>query len=159
MTNDRQIRQQIAKALDWGEAHADFLAVVDDFPEDLRGDVPPGFPHSAWELLEHMRIALWDIVEFTKDARHKSPPWPDGYWPPFRTPPQEEAWQQSVRSFVDLVEEMRGLILDRHRPLLEPLPRGQGQTLMREALLVADHNSYHLGQLVQLRKALKAWKK
>ena len=159
MTNDRQIRQQIAKALDWGEAHADFRAVVDDFPEDLRGDVPPGFPHSAWELLEHMRIALWDIVEFTKDARHKSPPWPDGYWPPFRTPPQEEAWQQSVRSFVDLVEEMRGLILDRHRPLLEPLPRGQGQTLMREALLVADHNSYHLGQLVQLRKALKAWKK
>ena len=159
MTNDRQIRQQIAKALDWGEAHADFRAVVDDFPEDLRGDVPPGFPHSAWELLEHMRIALWDILEFTKDARHKSPPWPDGYWPPLRTPPQEEAWQQSVRSFVDLVEEMRGLILDRHRPLLEPLPRGQGQTLMREALLVADHNSYHLGQLVQLRKALKAWKK
>ena len=159
MTNDQQIRQQIAKALDWGEAHADFRAVVDDFPEDLRGDVPPGFPHSAWELLEHMRIALWDILEFTKDARHKSPPWPDGYWPPLRTPPQEEAWQQSVRSFVDLVEEMRGLILDRHRPLLEPLPRGQGQTLMREALLVADHNSYHLGQLVQLRKALKAWKK
>ena len=159
MTNEQQIRQQIAKLLDWGDAHADFRTAVDDFPDDLRGEVPSGFSRSAWELLEHMRIALWDIVEFTKDARHKSPPWPDGYWPPFRTPPQEEAWQQSVRSFVDLVEEMRGLILDRHRPLLEPLPRGQGQTLMREALLVADHNSYHLGQLVQLRKALKAWKK
>ena len=159
MTNDQQIRQQIARVLDWGDAHADFRTAVDDFPDDLRGEVPSGFSRSAWELLEHMRIALWDIVEFTKDARHKSPPWPDGYWPPFRTPPQEEAWQQSVRSFVDLVEEMRGLILDRHRPLLEPLPRGQGQTLMREALLVADHNSYHLGQLVQLRKALKAWKK
>ena len=159
MTNDQQIRLQIAKLLDWGDAHVDFRTAVDDFPEDLRGEVPPGFSRSGWELLEHMRIALWDIVEFTKDARHKSPPWPDGYWPPLRTPPQEEAWQQSVRSFVDLVEEMRGLILDRHRPLLEPLPRGQGQTLMREALLVADHNSYHLGQLVQLRKALKAWKK
>ena len=159
MTNEQQIRQQIAKLLDWGDAHADFRTAVEDFPDDLRGEVPSGFSRSAWELLEHMRIALWDIVEFTKDARHKSPPWPDGYWPPFRTPPQEEAWQQSVRSFVDLVEEMRGLILDRHRPLLEPLPRGQGQTLMREALLVADHNSYHLGQLVQLRKALKAWKK
>jgi len=159
MTNDQQIRQQIARVLDWGDAHADFRTAVDDFPEDLRSEVPSGFSRSAWELLEHMRIALWDIVEFTKDARHKSPPWPDGYWPPLRTPPQEEAWQQSVRSFVDLVEEMRGLILDRHRPLLEPLPRGQGQTLMREALLVADHNSYHLGQLVQLRKALKAWKK
>ena len=159
MTNDQQIRQQIARVLDWGDAHADFRTAVDDFPEDLRSEVPSGFSRSAWELLEHMRIALWDIVEFTKDARHKSPPWPDGYWPPLRTPPQEEAWQQSVQSFVDLVEEMRGLILDRHRPLLEPLPRGQGQTLMREALLVADHNSYHLGQLVQLRKALKAWKK
>ena len=159
MTNDQQIRQQIARVLDWGDAHADFRTAVDDFPDDLRGEVPSGFSRSAWELLEHMRIALWDIVEFTKDARHKSPPWPDGYWPPLRTPPQEEAWQQSVRSFVDLVEEMRGLILDRRRPLLEPLPRGQGQTLMREALLVADHNSYHLGQLVQLRKALKAWKK
>jgi len=159
MTNEQQIRQQIAKLLDWGDAHADFRTAVEDFPDDLRGEVPSGFSRSAWELLEHMRIALWDIVEFTKDARHKSPPWPDGYWPPLRTPPQEEAWQQSVRSFVDLVEEMRGLILDRHRPLLEPLPRGQGQTLMREALLVADHNSYHLGQLVQLRKALKAWKK
>ena len=159
MTNDQQIRLQIAKLLDWGDAHADFRTAVEDFPDDLRGEVPSGFSRSAWELLEHMRIALWDIVEFTKDARHKSPPWPDGYWPPLRTPPQEEAWQQSVQSFVDLVEEMRGLILDRHRPLLEPLPRGQGQTLMREALLVADHNSYHLGQLVQLRKALKAWKK
>ena len=159
MTNDQQIRQQIAKLLDWGDAHADFRTAVEDFPDDLRGEVPSGFSRSAWELLEHMRIALWDIVEFTKDARHKSPPWPDGYWPPSRTPPQEEAWLQSVRSFVDLVEEMRGLILDRHRPLLEPLPRSQGQTLIREALLVADHNSYHLGQLVQLRKALKAWKK
>jgi len=159
MTNDQQIRLQIAKLLDWGDAHVDFRTAVDDFPEDLRGEVPPGFSRSAWELLEHMRVALWDIVEFTKDARHKSPPWPDGYWPPSRTPPQEEAWLQSVRSFVDLVEEMRGLILDRHRPLLEPLPRSQGQTLIREALLVADHNSYHLGQLVQLRKALKAWKK
>jgi len=159
MTNDQQIRLQIAKLLDWGDAHADFRTAVEDFPDDLRGEVPSGFSRSAWELLEHMRIALWDIVEFTKDARHKSPPWPDGYWPPSRTPPQEEAWLQSVRSFVDLVEEMRGLILDRHRPLLEPLPRSQGQTLIREALLVADHNSYHLGQLVQLRKALKAWKK
>ena len=159
MTNEQQIRQQIAKLLDWGDAHVDFRTAVDDFPDDLRGEVPSGYSRSAWELLEHMRVALWDIVEFTKDARHKSPPWPDGYWPPSRTPPQEEAWQQSVRSFVDLVEEMRGLILDRHRPLLEPLPRSQGQTLIREALLVADHNSYHLGQLVQLRKALKAWKK
>jgi len=159
MTHEQLIRQQLAKALDWGDAHADFATTVADFPEDLRGLVPPGFSHSAWELLEHLRIALWDIIEFTKDARHKSPPWPAGYWPPSRVPPQEEAWGQCVESITDLLEEMRGLILDRSRPLLEAFPRSQGQTLMREALLIADHNAYHLGQIVQLRKALKAWPK
>jgi len=159
MTQDQQIRQQIAKLLDWGEAHADFRSVVENFDEDSRGEVPPGFSHSAWELLEHMRIALWDIVEFTKDARHKSPPWPDGYWPPSPQPPQQEAWDQCIESITDLLREMQSLVLDRHRPLLEPLPRSQGQTLMREALLAADHNAYHLGQLVQLRKALKNWPK
>ena len=159
MTHDQQLRRQLAKALDWGEAHADFRTAVDDFPIDLRGEVPPGFSHSAWELLEHMRIAIWDIVEFTRDARHKSPPWPTGYWPPMPTPPQDEAWDQSVQSFLDSLEEMRELVLDRSRPLLDPFPRSQGQTLLREALLVADHAAYHLGQMVQLRKALKAWPK
>lgn len=159
MTQEQQIRQQLAKALDWGEAHVDFRTVIDDFPFDLRGEVPPGFTHSAWELLEHLRIALWDIVEFIKDSRHKSPPWPQGYWPPSPVPPQHEAWDQCIGSIVDLLEELRGMILDRSRPLLEPFPRSQGQTLMREALLAADHHAYHLGELVQVRKALKAWPK
>ena len=159
MTQDEQLRQQLAKMLDWSEAHVDFRTAVEDFPIDLRGEVPPGFPHSAWELLEHLRIALWDIVEFTRDARHKSPPWPKGYWPPAANPPQLEAWDQSVQSFLDLLDEMRELVLDRSRPLLAPLPRSQGQTLLRELLLAADHNAYHLGQLVQVRKALKAWPK
>lgn len=159
MTHEQQIRQQLAKGLDWGEAHTDFRSTVADFPDDLRGVRPPGFSHSAWELLEHMRIALWDIVEYTKDSRHKSPPWPSGYWPRSPEPPQEEAWDQSIESVIDLIEEMRSLILDRSRPLLEPFPRSQGQTLMREAMLAADHNAYHLGQLLQVRKALKAWPK
>lgn len=159
MTQDEQLRQQLAKVLDWNEAHADFRTVVDNFPFDLRGEVPSGFSHSAWELLEHLRIALWDIVKFTAGVRHKSPPWPQGYWPPSAVPPQEEAWDQSVQSILDLLEEMRALVLDRSRPLLEPFPRSQGQTLMREALLVVDHNAYHLGQLVLVRKALKAWPK
>jgi hypothetical protein len=159
MTHEQQTRLQLAKTLDWGEAHSDFRTVVADFPSGLRGEVPPGFSHSAWELIVHLRVALWDIVEFTKDTRHKSPPWPGGYWPPSPVPPQDEAWDQCVQSILDLIEEMRALVLDRSRPLFDPLPRGQGQTLMREALLVADHNSYHLGQLVQLRKALKAWPK
>jgi hypothetical protein len=159
MTQEQLLREQLAKILDWGEAHVDFRTALQDFPLDLRGEVPPGFSHSAWELLEHLRIALWDIVEFSRDARHKSPPWPKGYWPPTPTPPQEEAWDQSVQSLLDSLEDMRALVLDRSLPLLSPLPRSQGQTLLREALLAADHNAYHLGQLVQLRKALKAWPK
>jgi hypothetical protein len=82
MTQDQQLREQLAKILDWGEAHVDFQTAVKDFPLDLRGEVPPGFSHSGWELIEHLRIAVWDIVEFTRDPRHKSPPWPKGYWPP-----------------------------------------------------------------------------
>jgi DinB family protein len=159
MTQDQQIRQQLAKVLDWGEAHPDLHTVIDNFPIDLRGEVPPGFTHSAWELLEHLRIALWDIVEFTKDARHKSPPWPQGYWPHSPAPPQLEAWDQCVGSIDDLLEELRGIVLDRSRPLLEPIPRSQGQTIMREVLLAADHHAYHLGEIVQVRKALKAWPK
>lgn len=159
MTQDQQIRQQLAKALDWGEAHPDFHTVIDNFPVDLRGEVPPGFTHSAWELLEHLRIALWDIVEFTKDGRHKSPPWPQGYWPHSPVPPQLEAWDQCVGSIDDLLEELRAIVLDRSRPLLEPIARSQGQTIMREALLAASHHAYHLGQIVQVRKALKAWPK
>lgn len=159
MTQDQQIRQQLAKALDWGEAHPDFHTVIDNFPVDLRGEVPLGFTHSAWELLEHLRIALWDIVEFTKDARHKSPPWPQGYWPHSPAPPQLEAWDQCIGSIDDLLEELRAILLDRSRPLLEPIPRSQGQTIMREALLAASHHAYHLGEIVQVRKALKAWPK
>ncbi len=159
MTQDQQIRQQLAKALDWGEAHPDFHTVIDNFPVDLRGEIPPGFTHSAWELLEHLRIALWDIVEFTKDGRHKSPPWPQGYWPHSPVPPQLEAWDQCVGSIDDLLEELRAIVLDRSRPLLEPIARSQGQTIMREALLAATHHAYHLGQIVQVRKALKAWPK
>lgn len=159
MTQEQLLREQLAKTLDWGEAHVDFRMALKDFPPDLRGEVPPGFSHSAWELLEHLRIALWDIVEFTRDARHKSPPWPKGYWPLAPAPPQDEAWDQSVQAVLDSLEDMRALVLDRSRSLLDPLPRGQGQTLLREALLVVDHNSYHLGEIVQLRKALKAWPK
>jgi len=159
MTQDQQLREQLAKILDWGEAHVDFRTALADFPIDLRGTIPPGFSHSAWDLLEHLRISLSDIVEFTQDARHKSPPWPKGYWPPVPTPPQDEAWDQCIQSVFDLLDEMRAIVLDRSRSLLDPLPRGQGQTILREALLAADHNSYHLGQLVQLRKALRAWPK
>jgi DinB superfamily len=158
MQSDQQLREQLARFIDWHEAHADFAAAVDDFPAELRSRVPQGLPHSAWQLLEHMRIALWDIVEFCRDTRHKSPPWPEGYWPKHAAPPSEAAWEKSVKAVRENMESLRKLIKDPKQDLFAPLPGGSGQTLLREALLAADHNAYHLGELVLVRRALGAWK-
>jgi DinB superfamily len=157
MSHDEALRQQLAKVIDWNEAHADFCATVDGFPTELRGRVPQGFPYSGWQLLEHIRLALWDILEFSRDARHKSPKWPEGYWPKTAAPPNADAWDKSVKAIEEHVEAMRKLVADPARDLFAPLPHGTGQTLLREALLVADHNAYHLGQLVLVRRALHAW--
>ncbi len=158
MEPEKRLRQQLAKFIDWHEAHADLAAAVDDFPAELRGRVPAGMPHSAWQLLEHMRIAVWDIVEFCRDTRHQSPAWPEGYWPKTAAPPSEEAWEQSVKAIRANIDAMRKLIEAPKQDLFAPLPGGSGQTLLREALLAADHNAYHLGQLVLVRKALQTWK-
>jgi hypothetical protein len=158
MDHDKQLRQQLSKVLDWQEAHADLSAAVSNFPAELQGKVPEGFPYSAWQLLEHIRLALWDIVEFSRNARHKSPEWPEGYWPKTAAPPNTAAWEHSVKETQQHLDEMRELISDSQRDLFEPIPHGSGQTLLRQALLIADHNAYHLGQLVLVRKALGAWK-
>jgi len=158
MDRDQQLRQQLAKALDWNEAHADLAAAVNDFPSDARGRVAKGMPHSAWQLLEHIRIALWDIVEFCRDTSHKSPKWPEGYWPKEPAPPDDAAWQHSIDAIHENLGRMRELVTDAKNDLLAPLPGGSGQTLLREALLIADHNAYHLGQIVLVRKAVGAWK-
>ena len=158
METEKQLRQQLAKFIDWQEAHADLAAAVEDFSADLRGRVLPGMPHSAWQLLEHMRIALSDIVEFCRNAHHKSPPWPEGYWPKSANPPNDEAWDKSVGAIRAELDVMRKLINDPKQDLFAPLPGGSGQTLLREVLLLADHNAYHLGQLVLVRRALGAWK-
>jgi DinB superfamily len=157
MSHDKALREQLAKIIDWNEAHADFHAAVEDFPAKLRGRVPDGFPYSAWQLLEHIRLALWDILEFSRDAHHKSPKWPEGYWPKTAAPPSADAWEKSVKTIEQHMDAMRELINDPSRDLFAPLPHGTGQTLLREALLVGDHNAYHLGQLVLLRKTLGAW--
>ncbi len=158
MESDKQLRQQLAKALDWREAHADLASAVADFPVEQRGAVPENMPHSAWQLLEHIRIALWDIVQFCQSTRHKSPPWPEGYWPKKPAPPSEEAWDRSVEAIHENIEIIRKLITDPKHDLMAPIPGGSGQTLLREVLLLADHNAYHLGQLVLVRRALGEWK-
>jgi len=149
------LRQHLANLLTKAEAHVDLASSLKDFPRELRGKKPDGSPHTPWQLLEHIRIAQWDILEFSKDARHKSPKWPDDYWPKTETPPDDKAWDRSVLQILADLRAMSDLVSDPKRDLLAPIPHGNGQTLLREALLVADHNAYHLGQLVLVRRNLE----
>jgi hypothetical protein len=151
------LRKQLIENLNSSNAHADFARSIRDFPAELRGKRPKGAPHSPWEVLEHMRLAQWDILEFSRDARHKSPAWPEGYWPPKPEPPDEKAWDRSVHQFCQDNDALCKLVGDESSDLFAKLPHSDGQTLLREALLAADHNAYHLGQLVLLRRVLGSW--
>jgi DinB superfamily len=153
-SSTEQLRQQLVDAMRGHQAHIDFDSAIKDFPPAIRGTKLPGAPHTAWQLLEHMRIAQNDILEFSRNPRHKSPEWPDGYWPETEAPPNEEAWAKSVASFRKDAQAMTELVRNPQIDLFQPFAHGEGQTLLREALLVASHNSYHLGQLMFLKKAL-----
>lgn len=152
------LRRHLISLLDSHDAHADFGSVLAGFPRKLRGVKPPGAAHTPWQLLEHMRIAQWDILEFSRNPRHVSPEFPEGYWPATEAPPDAIAWNQSVKSFRADLKAIRKLVADPRSDLFTPFAHGNSQTLLREALLVADHNAYHLGQLVLLRRLLGAWK-
>ncbi|MGB0037101.1 MAG: DinB family protein [Candidatus Acidiferrales bacterium] len=155
--DEKALREQLRRALAWGEAHVDWKKAFAGLEEKQRGAKPGGAPYSAWELLEHVRIGQWDILEFCRDAKHKSPDWPSGYWPKSAAPPNPAAWEKSVKAFEQDLEAVGKLVTDPKTDLLAPIPHGSGQTILREALLVADHNSYHLGQFVMLRKLMGAW--
>lgn len=155
---DADLRQHIINLLKGGHAHATFDDAVKNFPPELRGKKPKGAEYSAWQLLEHLRIAQWDILEFTRDPNHKSPDWPSGYWPAKPAPPDEKAWDKSVRAFRRGLKELSDMVADETVDLFARIPHGDGQTVLREALLAADHNAYHIGQLVLVRRLLGAWK-
>jgi hypothetical protein len=157
VSNNKALRQHLLKMLKGGDAHADFESAIKNFPVNLRGKRPKGAEHSAWEVLEHLRIAQWDILEFSRNSGHKSPEFPGGYWPRTQSPPSEKAWDQSVQAFRKDLEALCGLVSDESTDLLAPIPHGDGQTVLREALLAADHNAYHLGELVLLRRILGTW--
>jgi 1-acyl-sn-glycerol-3-phosphate acyltransferase len=159
MANDTSLRKHVLDLLGAGGAHLPFEAAVKNVPVALRGKRPKGTQHSPWEILEHMRIAQWDILEFSRDPKHVSPPWPTGYWPKTQSPPNARAWNHSVRAFLADLEAMRKLVADESTPLFAAIPHGNGQTVLREALLVAAHNSYHLGEMVAVRRLLGAWTK
>ena len=152
-----RLREHLLYLLKGGGAHLNFDKAIADLPPELRGAKPPGIPHTPWRLLEHLRIAQWDILEFTRNPRHVSPPWPEGYWPAGDAAPNAEAWDRSVTAFRADLQAMQDLVAHPATDLFAPLPHGEGQTALREALLVADHNAYHLGQMVVVRRLLGAW--
>ncbi len=153
----KALREHLDYLLGGGGAHAGFDKAVEHMPVPLRGKRPNGSAHSAWELVEHMRIAQWDILEFSRNSAHVSPEFPGGYWPKSPAPPDERAWDHSVAQFRADLEAMRELVADPATDLYARIAHGDGQTVLREALLVADHNAYHVGELVLLRRLLGAW--
>jgi len=157
MERDRELREHLLELLAGGHAHLDFEKAIAGLPIKLQGAKPPGLPHTPWRLLEHMRIAQWDILRFSVDPTHVSPDFPDGYWPVGDAPPDADAWDRSVASFRADLQAVKDLVANPETDLFNAIPHGQGQTILREVLLVADHNAYHLGQLVTVRRLLGAW--
>ena len=151
------MRQHLLYLLRGGGAHVDFEKAVAGFPAELRASQPAGLPFSAWQLLEHLRIAQGDILEFTRSPGHVSPEWPRGYWPQEASPPGQNSWDHSVAEFRRDLKAMERLVSNPKNDLHARITHGDGQTILREALLAADHNAYHLGQMVMLRRLLGAW--
>jgi hypothetical protein len=158
MRNDKSFREPLIQLLKGGNAHLNFTAAIKALPSNVRGKTPDGAEHSPWQLLEHMRIAQWDILEFTRNPDHVSPPFPEGYWPKSPAPPSEKDWEKSVESFGADLKAIIQIVENESTDLFAKIPHGEGQTILREVLLVADHNTYHLGQFVLLRRLLGAWK-
>jgi hypothetical protein len=156
---DKELRENLRKVVSWGEAHADWKKAIDGVSKLKRGVRPAGSPHSAWELLEHMRIAQWDILDFCRNPKHSSPKWPEGYWPEAPAPPSDQAWDKTVEEFQRDNKALGDLVMDPKQDLFAPLAHGSGQSILREVLLLVDHNSYHLGQFVLVRRLLGDWPK
>lgn len=155
--NERQLREQLVRLLTARQAHATFDDAVAGFPARLAGRRPRGAAHTAWQLVEHLRLAQFDILDFCRNPAYKEPRFPDDYWPGSPGPPSDAAWRQSLRQFRADLAAMVRLVRNPRTELYAPIPHGSGQTILREALLVADHNAYHIGQLVLLRRLLGAW--
>lgn len=151
---DQMLREHLRYLLQGGGAHAAFDAALGDWPVQLVGVKVANFPHTAWMLLEHLRLAQWDILEFSRNRKHVSPKWPEGYWPDSEAPRDEKAWRASIAAFKKDLRTFQTLVANRKVDLYAKIPWGDGQTILREVLLVADHNAYHLGQLVMLRKSI-----
>ncbi len=157
MDRDESLRSQLQKLLDWEDAHVSFDRALEGMDKAQRGVIPTGLSHSAWQLLEHLRRCQFDILDFCRNPKYVEPPFEE-YWPPTAAPPTEKAWDESVSNFRRDCEELKKLAANRDVDLFARIPHGHGQTYLRELLVVADHNAYHVGQLVDVRRALGNWK-
>jgi hypothetical protein len=155
---EKAVREHVVNLLSGRGAHVDWKDSFSGVPPKWRGVRPRELPYSIWELLEHMRIAQWDILEFSRDPKHGSPEWPAGYWPGTEAPPNAKAWEKSLKLFAQDLAAMKKLVANSKTHLFAKIPHGTGQTILREALLVADHNAYHLGQVLTVRRILGIWK-
>lgn len=158
MKNDKTLREDLVSLLTENNAHASFDDTVKNMPADKQGKRPEGCPHSPWELLEHLRIAQRDIVEYALNPKHESPEFPSGYWPKSPEPPDEKAWEKSVAAFRKDLKKLVAAIEKPSTDLLAPIPHTKKQSLLNKTLLVADHNAYHVGQLIIVRRLLGAWR-
>lgn len=152
---EKIIREHLINLLQGHGAHMSYEEALSGFPKELQNSKIPKFSNTPWKILEHMRIAQWDIYQFCINPEHISPDFPDGYWAKSETPPSENAWEESVTSFFTDLQNMQDYVMDNSTDLFTPLPHGTGQTILREALLVADHNAYHLGQLMVMQRYLE----
>jgi hypothetical protein len=157
MPDDKAVRQQIARTLDWEDAHAGFESAVKGLPPELRGKVPKGLPYSPWQLIEHIRRTQADILEFCVAPKYKEKEWPKEYWPEGAEPPSAKAWDESVAAMKRDRAKLAALAVDANVDLTAPVPNGTGQTYLREVLLTADHTAYHVGELIVVRRLLGAW--
>jgi hypothetical protein len=147
---------ELITLLEGGGAHAGLDDALNNLPDELRGTKPDKLPYSIWQLVEHIRIKQWDMVEFSKDGQHESPEWPDEYWPKETEPGSDEAWEKSIKQINDDREEFIQLL--KAKDIYEKIPHGDGQTILREALQIADHNAYHIAEIIVIRRLLGAWK-
>ena len=156
-TQDQSLRDHLLELLKAGSAHLGFDEAIDGLPAELRGKKVPSLAHTVWQLVEHLRITQLDILDFSRNPDYKEIKWPDDYWPETEAPASDEAWEQSIESFRRDLQAMKDLVADPKTDLFAKIPWGSGQTILREAMLVADHNAYHVGQIVTVRQGLGAW--
>ncbi len=151
----RQLKEMILN----GHAHATLEQALEKIPKKIRGTIPDHLPYSIWQIVEHIRITQWDILEFSRNPDHVSPKWPEEYWPEKKSPKDEAEWEQALEQIIMDRNDFIALLEEEEADLYTPFEHGDGQNLLREALLIADHTSYHTGELIVLRRLQGAWKK